>query len=57
MSLEVAHSNVVGQLYAVVSMQENKNKIGRKTIWILTLQVAVSLSSIFLIIAVYYIAT
>lgn len=56
MSLEVAHSNVVGQLYAVVSMQANKNKLGRKTIWIPTLQVAVSLSSIFLIIAAYYIA-
>lgn len=56
MSLEVAHNNVVGKLHAVASMQAYKNKLGRKTIWILTLQVAVSLSSIFLIIAAYYIA-
>lgn len=43
MTLELAHNNITGQLYAVASLQAYKKKLDRKKpIWILTLQVVLS---------------
>lgn len=50
MSLELAHNNVIGQLYVPASLQAYKNKVDRKKLFgflLFRLHCLISLSSIF----------